>query len=203
MIIRRRSCLTKARARSSNSLLQGSLDEVIIRDILSRGGEHSPNIAVAGLPETVCDDPEPSPDSRRRASATAQWSSHPLVDASPSDIPTEGLRSGYNAVVAMEGALRATSILNRSTARIHLASASPLSKRLRRASNLRGDRTDRLPLGGVLTLVIEDHPNCPLSHLLGKSASVCHAPILSRNRVGCPGAIHFSPVGTSCHHVGG
>ena len=52
-------------------------------------------------------------------------------------------------------------------------------------------RADGLAVVVVLALVVEDHPNGPLTDFLGKPRPLCHDPILSIDGAsGKPGAIH-------------
>ena len=61
-------------------------------------------------------------------------------------------------------------------ARIHLSLPNPPAQRLCRTAELGRDRDHGLPLGGIILLVVEDHPNCPLADLWGVSTLVCSWP---------------------------
>ena len=81
------------------------------------------------------------------------------------------------------------------TARIDYALPNPLAIRVSRTANLLRDRADRLLLGAVLRLVLQNDPYRSLADLLGNPASACHDSILTRN--GASG----SPRGGSYSHL--
>src|SRR5690606_22945051 len=71
-------------------------------------------------------------------------------------------------------------------------------QRLWRAADLRSDRHDRLPPGGVLTLVIEHQPHSALAHFRGKLVRGLAHDAPSYSRVGAsgkPGAVHIATAG--------
>ncbi len=78
---------------------------------------------------------------------------------------------------------------------IRLGPPNPQTYRLGFRPQLFSDRTDRLPLRGVLVLVIEDHPHRTLTHLFGILPTmlflILHSSILSKSGASTkPGAIH-------------
>ena len=75
-------------------------------------------------------------------------------------------------------------------AQVDLRPANPPAKRLRSAASLGRNRDGGRPLGVVLSLVVEYHPNRPLTNLRGMSVLLFHDPVLSQNDVsGNPGAV--------------
>src|SRR5438270_2396008 len=69
---------------------------------------------------------------------------------------------------------------------------------LARAADLLGNRVDRRPLGSVLGLVVQDHPNRASTDLRGIwGNSLRHGSILSRvGASGKPGTVHLRHLAT-------
>jgi len=60
-----------------------------------------------------------------------------------------------------------------------------------RLARIEKEREDRRPLASMLPRVIEDHPNCPLTHFRWVTLLFVHDPILSNDGVSSKtGAIH-------------
>jgi hypothetical protein len=78
---------------------------------------------------------------------------------------------------------------------VALDTPHPVEQRLRCATDLRRDRTDRRPLGEIFVTMLEHHPNRALAHLRRKLRSIpglVHCSILSKERAsGKPGAVHW------------
>src|SRR5947208_12314525 len=101
------------------------------------------------------------------------------------------------AVLALER-LYALALLRCCTGPQTLAMLSPphpVAQCLARAADLLGNRVDRRPLGSVLGLVVQDHPNRASTDLRGIwGNSLRHGSILSRvGASGKPGAVHSVP----------
>src|SRR5690606_4192206 len=70
------------------------------------------------------------------------------------------------------------------SALINLNPPHPLTDRLRRRTQLLGNRNDRLPLRVAMGLGLEHHPNSPIPQLhriLPQPLLLCHNSILSRS----------------------
>src|SRR6202035_4146480 len=79
---------------------------------------------------------------------------------------------------------------------VSLGPANPLMQRLRRAADLRGNRSHRRPPRGMILLVLENQPNRARAHFGRKSVRclACHRSTFSRlGASGKFGAVH--PVG--------
>src|SRR6202035_5334391 len=77
---------------------------------------------------------------------------------------------------------------------VSLGPANPLMQRLRRAADLRGNRSHRRPPRGMILLVLENQPNRARAHFRRKSVRclACHRSTFSRlGASGKPGAVHF------------
>src|ERR1700728_2392071 len=76
---------------------------------------------------------------------------------------------------------------------VSLGPANPLMQRLRRAADLRGNRSHRRPPRGMILLVLENQPNRKRAHFRRKSVRclACHRSTFSRlGASGKPGAGH-------------
>src|ERR1700722_11917674 len=79
---------------------------------------------------------------------------------------------------------------------VSLGPANPLMQRLRRAADLRGNRSHRRPPRGMILLVLENQPNRARAHFRRKSVRclACHRSTFSRlGASGKPGAGHCEP----------
>ena len=75
---------------------------------------------------------------------------------------------------------------------VSLGPANPLMQRLRRAADLRGNRSHRRPPRGMILLVLENQPNRKRAHFRRKSVRclACHRSTFSRlGASGKPGAV--------------
>src|ERR1700683_4266883 len=78
---------------------------------------------------------------------------------------------------------------------VSLGPANPLMQRLRRAADLRGNRSHRRPPRGMILLVLENQPNRARAHFRRKSVRclACHRSTFSRlGASGKPGAVHYT-----------
>ena len=78
---------------------------------------------------------------------------------------------------------------------VSLGPANPLMQRLRRAADLRGNRSHRRPPRGMILLVLENQPNRKRAHFRRKSVRclACHRSTFSRlGASGKPGAVHVA-----------
>src|ERR1700733_12645358 len=79
---------------------------------------------------------------------------------------------------------------------VSLGPANPLMQRLRRAADLRGNRSHRRPPRGMILLVLENQPNRARAHFRRKSVRclACHRSTFSRlGASGKPGAVQSEP----------
>ena len=77
-------------------------------------------------------------------------------------------------------------------AAVDLGLLDPVVKRVRRATNLCGNRRDRLPTRAMLALVVENHPHGAFTHFAGKLVRGLAHDAPSYSRVGAsgkPGAV--------------
>src|SRR6202042_3154610 len=87
---------------------------------------------------------------------------------------------------------------------VSLGPANPLMQRLRRAADLRGNRSHRRPPRGMILLVLETQPNRKRAHFRRKSVRclACHRSTFSRlGASGKPGAVHGALQGASWRDI--
>ena len=150
----------------------------LLRCVIGRRGDPD---AVLGEHSADRLDPEPAPMGVDERHYSPHWRSSPL--------PEQSRRRLQNLVRAAQLTVLAFEHL----AAVDLSAAHPLAHRLRRRTQLAGDRADRLPLRPLQALAVEHHPHRPLTQLGGISPISWHRSILSRNRASTKtGVIHIT-----------